>query len=95
MEINIAEKKELLALYKKNAFIGAYLKSSWAIDMNINEGKENVPTNVLRPFDSVCEMRLPLPAKYLLGKESMDRNKNKYKLEIKGVNKLKIHCSFF
>lgn len=35
-----------------------------AKDMKIREGRENVPTNVLMPFDSVSEMRFIRPAKY-------------------------------
>lgn len=39
------------------------LKSSCASDMNINEGRENVPTNVLIPLASVSDIKFVLPAK--------------------------------
>ena len=41
------------------------LRSSVAIDMKINEGNANVPTNVFNPLASVTEMMFNLPATYL------------------------------
>lgn len=43
------------------------LKLSLAIDIKMRAGREKVPTNVLRPNDSVCEIRLHRPATYLYG----------------------------
>ena len=41
------------------------LRSSVAMDMKINEGNANVPTNVFNPLASVTEMMFNLPATYL------------------------------
>ena len=38
------------------------LKSSFASDIKIKEGRANVPTNVFRPFASVLVMTSNLPA---------------------------------
>lgn len=41
------------------------LKSSSASDIKIKDGREKVPTNVLKPFASVSEIKFMRPAKYL------------------------------
>lgn len=38
------------------------VRSSCASDMKINDGSENVPTNVLMPFASVSDIKFILPA---------------------------------
>jgi len=40
-----------------------------AIDRKMRAGRENVPTNVLRPLASVAEMTFSFPATYLKKKD--------------------------
>lgn len=62
--INITEKNIILfdtSIDNRNSQL-TWLNSSSARDMNISEGKENVPTKVLIPFASVSEIRFIRPA---------------------------------
>ena len=51
------------------------LKSRVAIDMNMSDGSEKVPTNVLRPLASVCVITFILPATYLAKKKRKTTDK--------------------
>lgn len=60
------KKTKLLAMRTANKKLQLTTeKSSLAMDRNIKAGRENVPTNVFKPFASAFEMTSSLPAMYL------------------------------
>lgn len=70
--ITITEKNIILfdtRIDKRNSQL-TWLSSSSARDMNMRDGRENVPTKVLIPFASVSEIKFIRPAEYLKCKKN-------------------------
>jgi hypothetical protein len=73
-------------LSKNKSILGfSYLKSSWASERKIKDGRAKVPTKVPRPFASVCEIMLNRPAKYL--SKNLDIKNQKFKILIEKQNR--------